>query len=53
MQFKAILIEGSINMRGDALSRFQMSPFREVASNADQHHAETPIEFLNIISSQK
>jgi hypothetical protein len=30
-----------------------MSPFREVASNADQHHAETPIEFLNIISSLK
>ena len=28
-----------------------MSPFREVASNADQHHAETPIEFMNIISS--
>jgi hypothetical protein len=49
MQFKAIHIEGSINMRADALSRFQMSPFREVASNADHHHAETPIEFLNII----
>ena len=53
MQFKAVHIEGSINMRADALSRFQMSPVREVASNADQHHAETPIEFLNIISSLK
>jgi hypothetical protein len=53
MQFKAVHIEGSINMRADALSRFQMSSFREVASNADQHHAETPIEFLNIISSLK
>jgi hypothetical protein len=53
MQFKAIHIEGSINMIGDALSRFQMSPFREVASIADQHHAETPIEFLIIISSLK
>ena len=53
MQFKAVHIEGSINMRADVLSRFQMSPFREVASNAAQHHAETPIEFLNIISSLK
>jgi hypothetical protein len=47
MQFKAV----HINMIADALSRFQISRFREVASNADQHHAETPTEFLNIISS--
>ena len=40
-------------MRADALSRFQMSPFREVASDEDQNHAETPLEFLNIISSLK
>jgi hypothetical protein len=53
MQFKAIHIEGSINIIADALSRFQMSRFREVASNADQHPAETLIEFLNIISSLK
>ena len=51
MQLKAVHIEGSINMIADALTRFQMSRFREVASNADRHPAETPIEFLNIISS--
>ena len=49
MQFKAV----HINMIADSLSRFQMSRFRDVASNADQHHAETPTEFLNIISSLK
>jgi hypothetical protein len=41
MQFKAVHIEGSINMIADAFSRFQMSRFREVASNAEQHPAET------------
>jgi hypothetical protein len=53
MQFKAVHIEGSINMIADALSRFQMRRFRKVASNADQHPAETPSEFLNIISNLK
>jgi hypothetical protein len=53
MQFKAVHIEGSINMIADALSRFQMRRFRKVASNADQHPAETPTEFLNIISNLK
>jgi hypothetical protein len=42
MQFKAV----HINMIADSLSRFQMSRFREVASNADQHHAETPYRIL-------
>jgi hypothetical protein len=53
MQFKAEHIEGSIYMIADALSRFQMRRFRKVASNADQHPAETPTEFLNIISNLK
>lgn len=53
MQFKAIHIEGTINMISDALSRFQMSRFREVTPKADQHPAETPTKFLNIISSLK
>jgi hypothetical protein len=53
MQFKAVHIEGSINMIADTLSRFQMRRFRKVASNADQHPAETPTEFLNIISNLK
>lgn len=39
MQFKAIHIEGTINMISDALSRFQMSRFREVTPKADQHPA--------------
>ena len=46
MQFKAVHIEGSINMIAYALSRFQISQFREVAPNA-------PTEFVNIISSLK
>jgi hypothetical protein len=53
MQFKAVHIEGSINMIADTLSLFQISWFREVALHADQHPAEAPTEFLNIISNLK
>ena len=50
IHFKAIHIAGSVNSVADALSRFQMKRFRDLAPNADQHPTRIPTEFLSIIS---
>ena len=53
IQFKAIHIEGIHNEIADALSRFQMKRFRDLAPSADQFPVQIPAEFLKIISEMK
>lgn len=53
IQFRAVHIFSSKNPIADALSRFQMVRFRELAPHASQTPADIPVEFWEVISSLK
>lgn len=53
IQFKASHVEGTLNVKADALSRCQWQRFREVAPMADSHGQEIPELFHRMICSLK
>ena len=51
--FKTLHIEGAKNEIADALSRFQMKRFHQLAPNAQKNPEDIPIEFMYILWKQK